>query len=855
MKLSIWLAGMALGARVVLGAPALNVWTPIFKGVDYATGTNTTSYFGGPQAVFALRLDLTDPDVRFFTTTALTNNYIAGVQETAAQKPLEFLEAYRARVVVNFAHFSPSPYNLASGTPVQVDGMMISQGKLVSPQAYTNDAISTMLFTSNKTVTFIPIHNAPGTSNTNGIYTAITGMYPLLTNGVNLYLANGQVVTSLITPGVEPHNPDNPRTAAGLSADRHYMYWVLIDGRQGGYSAGAADYETANWLLLCGASDGMNCDGGGSTALCLANPCGDGLELNHNSCQVSVGIPGFERSVGGNFGVLTKALPLTFVYDPAIIPGRTIASLSWASTAPASSQVEFGRTPSLGTFSTTDPILRTNHTVVLTNLTPGTSNYYRLISVAGFSSNTTPICSLVTSPYNPPIASATGTILTLFEVTNAWRYTSNNLDATAGGWTTNGYNDAGWNGPGPGAFYVEDNAGVPFRNTPLPTPCGVDGSPCLNGIPTTYYYRTHFLFPTNVTGATLIFSNYVDDGAIFYLNGAEVYRLHMAAAPTPIYNATLATGYSSSNTACSGDACVPELFALAGNIVSNNLRQGDNVLAVESHNYTPASYDAVFGGALLYTRSPQPTTNRLLVLSAEPAAGVPVAASPADAYGTSNNPTPTELYYVPGAVVTLTAPASAGPNPFLQWEVDGAIFSTNLVMTLNLSANRVVRAVYAPVAPVTLTVNATNPAGVFVSTTPPDLNGSLGLASTPFQRVFAAGTLVTNTAAPSTANTWFCKWLSNGLDFTTLPALSVRVDRNLTITAVFTNPAPAPPRLSLTQSGTNLVLGWTSPAFTLQYATNLTLPVFWTNVPGLATNSPYTNPLLGPRRFFQLKWP
>ena len=50
-------------------------WTPLYKGVDYATGTNNPAGSTIPrfQAVFVLRLDLRDPDLRLFTDPPCTN--------------------------------------------------------------------------------------------------------------------------------------------------------------------------------------------------------------------------------------------------------------------------------------------------------------------------------------------------------------------------------------------------------------------------------------------------------------------------------------------------------------------------------------------------------------------------------------------------------------------------------------------------------------------------------------------------------------------------------------------------------------------------------------------------------------
>ena len=111
----------------------------------------------------------------------------------------------------------------------------------------------------------------------------------------------------------------------------------------------------------------------------------------------------------------------------------------------------------------------------------------------------------------------------------------------------------------------------------------------------TYYLRTHFTYTGSLPAASLLFNDAVDDGAVFYLNGMEVYRLRMAPAPTAISNSMLAAGYP-----CSGDASCPDSFVISGDLMTN-LASGDNVLAAEVHNYSATSPDITFGVALTYT--------------------------------------------------------------------------------------------------------------------------------------------------------------------------------------------------------------------------------------------------------------
>src|SRR6266852_4574374 len=150
------------------------------------------------------------------------------------------------------------------------------------------------------------------------------------------------------------------------------------------------------------------------------------------------------------------------------------------------------------------------------------------------------------------------------------------------------------------------NALVSPRNTPLP---GVSGA-----LPPTYYFRSHFTFTNRTAGVSLLFSNFIDDGAVFYLNGIEIQRVRMPAAPTVITYTTLTTTFP-----CTGDATCPDVFTISGDLITN-LVTGDNVLAAEVHQVSTTSSDIVFGSALFST-SPSSTTasNSPPTLSVPPA--------------------------------------------------------------------------------------------------------------------------------------------------------------------------------------------------------------------------------------------
>ena len=178
----------------------------------------------------------------------------------------------------------------------------------------------------------------------------------------------------------------------------------------------------------------------------------------------------------------------------------------------------------------------------------------------------------------------------LLSLTNTWRYNQ-----------TTSYDGVNWTAPdfddstlpsGRGVLAVEDtgNTFVTSRTNTILT---------LGRI--TYYFRTRFQFTNSPGGVSLTFSNLVDDGAVFYLNGREVQRIYLPAAPAAITYTNLAINH---------EATALEVFTLSGPVVETNLVTGTNLLAVEVHQSTAASTDIVLGLALSATirdTNPPPT--------------------------------------------------------------------------------------------------------------------------------------------------------------------------------------------------------------------------------------------------------
>jgi hypothetical protein len=158
--------------------------------------------------------------------------------------------------------------------------------------------------------------------------------------------------------------------------------------------------------------------------------------------------------------------------------------------------------------------------------------------------------------------------LPVVTLTSSWKYWQA-AAAPGTGWATPAFNDGAWPAGG-GLFYVE-TAALPAAKTTALT---------LGRI--SYYFRLTFPFAGNPDGARLLFSTVLDDGAVVYLNGAEVYRLGMPEG-------AIVAGTLANRTV--GDAVIEGPVEVA----ATGLVTGDNTLAVEVHQVNATSSDIVFG--------------------------------------------------------------------------------------------------------------------------------------------------------------------------------------------------------------------------------------------------------------------
>ena len=221
-------------------------WTPLFKGVDLA---RWTEYDGQLHQVYAARIDMRVKGVALKTTPP-NADFALDSRETTRQTTAGFLEATEGvKIAVNANFYSPfNAQTIATPGDSNLCGLAVCDGVVESkPQKGFPSFIQTK--DGN-----LSIRNVDPDESLDDIQLAVSGNM--------IVLKGGEVVP-------QGDKAVHPRTAVGYSADRRYLYLIAIDGRQKEYSVGATYEDVGRALKLCGAWDGLNLDGGGSTTMAV----------------------------------------------------------------------------------------------------------------------------------------------------------------------------------------------------------------------------------------------------------------------------------------------------------------------------------------------------------------------------------------------------------------------------------------------------------------------------------------------------------------------------------------------------------------------------------------------------------
>jgi exopolysaccharide biosynthesis protein len=252
-------------------------WRPVYIGIAQASGSIDGS---DASVAYALRVDLRAPGIQFYTAPH------QGSLNTVASTTSQFLLKYGLQAAVNANFFAPCCN--ATNEEKTVLGLAVSDGNTVSAPDGTPGQNASLLIDRKNHVT---ISETTDTTDISNVFNAVTGSGIIVQDGLNV---------GAETPYGDGADP-NPRTSVGLSQDGRFLYIVVIDGRQPGYSIGTTSAETADIMLAFGAYTAINLDGGGSTDLVEDNGQGGVTIVNRPS-------GGAERYDANQLGI--RALPL-----------------------------------------------------------------------------------------------------------------------------------------------------------------------------------------------------------------------------------------------------------------------------------------------------------------------------------------------------------------------------------------------------------------------------------------------------------------------------------------------------------------------------------------------------------------
>lgn len=232
-----------------------------------------------PLVWHLIKIDLQTPGLRFSVSGPNLINRLIQARTTSA-----FLSETGAQIAINGDFFYPFhaknmwDYYPHDGDPVTVQGRACSDGYwyATGPE---REAVPALFLTRDNRA-FIGFTPPKGFTP----YNVISGNFLLLERG------------KVALPG---GNDLQPRTVVGLDSGGRFLWLLVVDGRQEGYSEGATGEEAARFLQERGASTVLNLDGGGSATL-VAQKENRPKVLNR---PYHVSIPGRERPVANHLAI------------------------------------------------------------------------------------------------------------------------------------------------------------------------------------------------------------------------------------------------------------------------------------------------------------------------------------------------------------------------------------------------------------------------------------------------------------------------------------------------------------------------------------------------------------------------
>ncbi len=275
----VGIVGSATGAYATppaQGQPCEAPWPIAISNIDRTTPD------GKPMRGLLATVRLQDPRLEVLVTDPLAKPI---ADQPTADSVLETVDAWARRVNAdlainaNFFGRADGKKGFVAGVASDVIGLSVSDGKVVSPaRVFRGVGDPVLVFTRDRKARIKREDEQIDAD----VFDAVAGIGAsesdpsrsgfLVTAGTN----------TADSARVEP-DKRHPRSAVGVSADGWTLYVLAIDGRQPDWSVGATLRELADVLILAGAHDAINLDGGGSTTMLHRGPGESVHQMNRPS--------------------------------------------------------------------------------------------------------------------------------------------------------------------------------------------------------------------------------------------------------------------------------------------------------------------------------------------------------------------------------------------------------------------------------------------------------------------------------------------------------------------------------------------------------------------------------------------
>lgn len=301
--LLLLLAG-SYGCLLLRRPPRTDAERPLFQGVHYRRQVLSQPR---PLMLHIVSLDLTASGLQLAVTPSELSNAelsngtrdqaVINQYDTIAQTTSDALQRYQFQLAINGSFFypfhehHPLDFYPRSGDPVNVVGVAIANGHTYSdPQSDW-----AALCITDQRVSITQQIDCPA-----GTEYALTGREILIENSQPVNLASNGDQDRLF-----------PRTVIAINQAQQKLWFVIVDGRQPGYSEGITLAELTPLLSELGAETALNLDGGGSSTLVIEQPqanqiaSSDYMLLNS---PIHTRIPMRQRPIANHIGIYAAPL-------------------------------------------------------------------------------------------------------------------------------------------------------------------------------------------------------------------------------------------------------------------------------------------------------------------------------------------------------------------------------------------------------------------------------------------------------------------------------------------------------------------------------------------------------------------